>query len=160
MIDLSFLQNIKNIIYFSLIAILFICYIYLSYIPHYDKNATFKLLSGTYYTKSEAILNENYSQVESKFKELHSLYIQSQEQNTQLLNDKNKLNSQNDMFKSQLKQQEQFIQEQSQEIIQKKEQTEIDKKASFSNVSMNTITNDRPKLGNMISKNIKQFESN
>ena len=64
------------------------------------------------------------------------------------------------MFKSQLKQQEQFIQEQSQEIIQKKEQTEIDKKASFSNVSMNTITNDRPKLGNMISKNIKQFESN
>ena len=61
MIDLSFLQNKKNIIYFSLIAILFICYIYLSYIPHYDKNATFKLLSGTYYTKSEAILHATYS---------------------------------------------------------------------------------------------------
>jgi hypothetical protein len=167
MINLDFLYNKKNLVYLATLAVLIIIYLYLTLIPHFDENGTYKVFYSKYYSKAEAILTENYNKIEIRHKELEELYTHAthanktlQHTNKKLSKDKDKLNSQNNMMNSKLHQQEQFLQEQAQEVNQKKQQADIEKKTSFSNVSMNTITNDRPKLGNMISKNIKQFDSN
>ena len=146
-------------------------------LPHYDEHGEYTLF-GTYYNidhilklkksknnskKLKKIVN-NYKNknisLEKKmynFSEQYKHNEKTNQQNISYLQSQNQnLKSNIGVLKSQLDQQQDFIKTQNIEHKQENKQKEFIKKRQFSNVSKNTITNERPQFGNMFSKSLKK----
>ncbi len=146
-------------------------------IPHYDESGKYKLFGSYYDTKHilkikksekdnkklKKIL-ENYKNKNNSlttkyknFSEKHKNIQKDNQTNINYLQNQNKnLKDNIEVLKYKLNQQQEFIKNQTVEHKQENKQKEFIKKRQFSNVSKNNITNERPQLGNMFSKSIKQ----
>ena len=78
------------------------------------------------------------------------------QQNVNFSKQLNNLQQNNNLLKSKLSQQESFIQTSKQEEKYDNNMKQELKKRQFSNVSLNTVSNERPDFGNMFSKSIKK----
>ena len=143
------------------------------FIPHYDDTGKYKLFGIYYNTKHINKINksennnkklkkvlENYknknNSLSQKFKNFSEKLKNNQKNITFLQSKNSNLENNISVLKSQLNQQQNFIKTQNIEHKQENTQKEFIKKRQFSNVSKNTITNERPKLGNMYSKALKK----
>ena len=94
-------------------------------------------------------LQKNNSELENKFYNIN-------QQNVNFSKQLNNLQQNNNLLKSKLSQQESFIQTSKQEEKYDNNMKQELKKRQFSNVSLNTVSNERPDFGNMFSKSIKK----
>ena len=172
------MNNSLLIILLSLCVFILTSSVFIFYaLPHYDEHGEYALF-GTYYNvdhilkikksknnskKLKKIVN-NYKNknifLEKKINNFSEQYKDNEKntkQNISYLQSQNqKLKNNIGVLKSKLDQQQDFIKNQNIEHKQENEQKEFIKKRQFSNVSKNTITNERPQFGNMFSKSLKK----
>lgn len=94
-------------------------------------------------------LKKNNQDLEKEFYEIN-------QQNINFSNELHNLQQNNELLQSKLSQQESFIQTSKQEERYEDNMKQELKKRQFSNVSLNTVSNERPDFGNMFSKSIKK----
>ena len=153
------------------------CSVFIFYfLPHYDEGGKYTLF-GKYYNKEhifkqkkmtkidknnqklKKILNnyktQNFS-MSQKLKNFSEKYKNNQKNISHLETQNQNLSKNINVLKSQLNQQQEFIKNQNIEHKQENKQKQFIKKRQFSNVSKTNISNERPQLGNMFSKSLKQ----
>ncbi len=145
-------------------VVMFFILCMLIYVPHYTEYGTYTIF-GTFYTKNEALqtrrnqlLQSDYIDLEERYKNIANRYDKILDNYKSSETNIEKINKQNDLLKSKLNQQENFIREQS-KSKKSESKAKDNKKTIFSDVSKTIINNERPQIGNMFSKNIKQHTS-
>lgn len=88
--------------------------------------------------------------------DLEKEFYEINQQNINFSNELHNLQQNNELLQSKLSQQESFIQTSKQEERYEDNMKQELKKRQFSNVSLNTVSNERPDFGNMFSKSIKK----
>lgn len=153
---LTFYKKHK-VIFSTAIFLLGLCLIL--YIPHYNDKGQY-VLFGKHYTKNEVKYLHNHNILVNHVTDLEKQLANSKSRESSLmenlektLESKKKLDDDHELLQSKFTQQDNYIKENQTEKTKKKK----DKKKQFSEVSKKIITNERPQMGNMFNKNIKQF---
>ena len=104
---------------------------------------------------NQKILNYNKN-LEKTNSDLQNEFYEINQQNISFSKELNDLQQNNNLLQSKLSQQDSFIQTSKQEEKYDNNMKQELKKRQFSNVSIKTVSNERPDFGNMFSKSIKK----